>query len=256
MMGGGPEGGPGGMRGGPGLRQGPGPVTERRSVGFRAIASLTVPAYRLYFLFVLGQMGAMNMQMMARSWYVYELSKTPGTNDGSVTMLGAVALANGLPMLTLSLFGGSAGGSSAEEAGAHRRADHVDGHHGRRGNVHHAWFDHRMAPAYCVVPAGNRDGADDACEAGDHPGVGERKHDYERGGAKRRGDESAAPDGPRAGGIPDRIVGHRRRVLHHGAAVRLRSFLILMGVPLTGAVALRGSGMLKQVGGGPLVCQT
>ncbi|MYD36471.1 MAG: MFS transporter [Dehalococcoidia bacterium] len=106
MMGGGPEGGPGGMRGGPGLRQGPGPVTERRSVGFRAIASLTVPAYRLYFLFVLGQMGAMNMQMMARSWYVYELSKTPGTNDGSVTMLGAVALANGLPMLTLSLFGG------------------------------------------------------------------------------------------------------------------------------------------------------
>ncbi len=106
MMGGGPEGGPGGGRGGPGVGQGPGPVTERRSVGFRAIASLTVPAYRLYFLFVLGQMGAMNMQMMARSWYVYELSKIPGTNDGSVTMLGAVALANGLPMLTLSLFGG------------------------------------------------------------------------------------------------------------------------------------------------------
>lgn len=106
MMGGGPEGGPGGSRGGPGIGQGPGPVTERRSVGFRAIASLTVPAYRLYFLFVLGQMGAMNMQMMARSWYVYELSKTPGTNDGSVTMLGAVALANAVPMLTLSLFGG------------------------------------------------------------------------------------------------------------------------------------------------------
>ncbi len=106
MMGGGPEGGPGGMRGGPGLRQGPGPVTEKRSVGFRAIASLTVPAYRLYFLFVLAQMGALNMQMMARSWYVYELSKTPGTNDGSVTMLGAVALANAVPMLALSLFGG------------------------------------------------------------------------------------------------------------------------------------------------------
>ncbi len=107
MMGGGPTGGPDGTRGGPGVGgQPPGPVTERRGVGFRAIASLTVPAYRLYFLFVLGQMGAMNMQMMARSWYVYELSKTPGTNDGSVTMLGAVALANGLPMLTLSLFGG------------------------------------------------------------------------------------------------------------------------------------------------------
>ena len=106
MMGGGAEGGPGGMRGGPGLRQAPGPVTEKRSVGFRAIASLTVPAYRLYFLFVLAQMGALNMQMMARSWYVYELSKTPGTDDGSVTMLGAVALANAVPMLALSLFGG------------------------------------------------------------------------------------------------------------------------------------------------------
>ena len=105
MIGGGPTGGPDGTRGGPGVGgQPPGPVTERRGVGFRAIASLTVPAYRLYFLFVLGQMGAMNI--MARSWYVYKLSKTPGTNDGSVTMLGAVALANGLPMLTLSLFGG------------------------------------------------------------------------------------------------------------------------------------------------------
>ena len=88
------------------MQQGPGPVTERRGVGFRAIASLTVPAYRLYFLFVLAQMGALNMQMMARSWYVYELSKTPGTNDGSVTMLGAVALANAVPMLALSLIGG------------------------------------------------------------------------------------------------------------------------------------------------------
>ena len=106
MMGGPGMGGPGGPQGGPGVRQPPGPVTEKRSVGFRAIASLTVPAYRLYFLFVLGQMGAMNMQMMARSWYVYELSKTPGTNDGSVTMLGAVALANAVPMITLSLFGG------------------------------------------------------------------------------------------------------------------------------------------------------
>ena len=106
MMGGGPMGGPGGTRGGPGTREGPGPVTEQRGVGFRAIASLTVPAYRLYFLFVLGQMGAMNMQMMARSWYVYELSKAPGSNDGSVTLLGTVALANAIPMLALSLFGG------------------------------------------------------------------------------------------------------------------------------------------------------
>ncbi len=85
---------PGGRPGGPDTGQEP-----RGGFGFRAIQSLTVPAYRLYFLFVLAQMGAMNMQMMARSWFVYELSE-------SVSLLGLVALANAVPMLALSLFGG------------------------------------------------------------------------------------------------------------------------------------------------------
>ena len=85
---------PGGRPGGPETGQEP-----RGGFGFRAIQSLTVPAYRLYFLFVLAQMGAMNMQMMARSWFVYELSE-------SVSLLGLVALANAVPMLALSLFGG------------------------------------------------------------------------------------------------------------------------------------------------------
>ena len=85
---------PGGRPGGPDTGQEP-----RGGFGFRAIQSLTVPAYRLYFLFVLAQMGAMNMQMMARSWFVYELSE-------SVSLLGLVALANAVPMLALALFGG------------------------------------------------------------------------------------------------------------------------------------------------------
>ena len=98
MMQGGPPMGqgtrPGGRPGGPDTGQEP-----RGGFGFRAIQSLTVPAYRLYFLFVLAQMGAMNMQMMARSWFVFELSE-------SVSLLGLVALANAVPMLVLSLFGG------------------------------------------------------------------------------------------------------------------------------------------------------
>lgn len=44
-------------------------------------------------------MGAMNMQMVARSWFMYELT-------GSAALLGAVGLANGLPLLLLSLYGG------------------------------------------------------------------------------------------------------------------------------------------------------
>ncbi len=88
-----------GMRGGPDLRENQPELEKRQRFGFRAIASLTVPAYRLYFLFVLGQMGAMNMQMVARSWYVYELTDR-------VSLLGLVALANAIPMLSLSLFGG------------------------------------------------------------------------------------------------------------------------------------------------------
>ena len=88
-----------GMRGGPGLRERPGEPGEARGFGFRAIESLTIPAYRLYFLFVLGQMGAMNMQMMARSWFMWELEE-------NIWLLGMVAGANAIPMLALSLFGG------------------------------------------------------------------------------------------------------------------------------------------------------
>lgn len=44
-------------------------------------------------------MAAMNMQMVARSWFMYELT-------GRAFMLGAVGLGTAIPMLTISLFGG------------------------------------------------------------------------------------------------------------------------------------------------------
>ena len=65
----------------------------------KTFAALKLPAYRIFFGALLMQMTAMNMQMVARSWFMYELS-------GSAVMLGAVGLGSALPMLTVSLFGG------------------------------------------------------------------------------------------------------------------------------------------------------
>jgi MFS family permease len=62
-------------------------------------AALKLPAYRIFFGALVMQMTAMNMQMVARSWFMYELT-------GSAVMLGAVGLGSALPMLTVSLFGG------------------------------------------------------------------------------------------------------------------------------------------------------
>jgi MFS family permease len=57
------------------------------------------PQFRLFWFGSMGQMAAMNMQMMSRTWYAYELS-------GSATMLGLIALSLALPMLIFSLYGG------------------------------------------------------------------------------------------------------------------------------------------------------
>jgi MFS family permease len=74
---------------------------DRRPSGGRVgtFAALRLPAYRIYFGALLMQMAAMNMQLVARSWFMYELT-------GSAVMLGAVGLGSALPMLTISLFGG------------------------------------------------------------------------------------------------------------------------------------------------------
>lgn len=71
----------------------------RAALTGRMFASLGNPHFRLFMAAMMGQMGAMNMQMVARSWFMYELT-------GSAALLGAVGLANGLPLLLLSLYGG------------------------------------------------------------------------------------------------------------------------------------------------------
>ena len=65
----------------------------------RTFTSFKNPVYRLYYGAMMGQMAAMNMQMLARALLIYRLT-------GSAALLGAMGLANALPMLFLSLFGG------------------------------------------------------------------------------------------------------------------------------------------------------
>jgi len=65
----------------------------------RTFSSFKNRIYLLYFGALLGQMAAMNMQMLARSLLVYRLT-------GSGTILGIISVAHAIPMLIFSLFGG------------------------------------------------------------------------------------------------------------------------------------------------------
>jgi len=65
----------------------------------RTFSSLRNRVYRIYLVAMLCQTAPMHMQMFARSFLVYHLT-------GSAVILGALALANAVPMLLLSLFGG------------------------------------------------------------------------------------------------------------------------------------------------------
>ena len=77
------------------IRGGVGRISLRR----QTFSSLKNPVYRLYYGAMLGQMAAMNMQLVARGFLVYDLT-------GSKAILGGLTLAATIPMLFLSLFGG------------------------------------------------------------------------------------------------------------------------------------------------------
>ena len=65
----------------------------------RTFDSIQVPAFRWFFLAMLGQFNAMNMQMFIRGYLVFELT-------GSFAALGVMSLANAIPMFIFSLPGG------------------------------------------------------------------------------------------------------------------------------------------------------
>ena len=86
----------GGMGGGGGGGGGGAPISLKN---LRTFSSFRYPAFRLYYGAMVGQMAAMNMQMVARTLLVFHLT-------GSGTALGIMALGNAAPMLFFSLFGG------------------------------------------------------------------------------------------------------------------------------------------------------
>lgn len=68
--------------------------------GLNTFSSLSNSVFRIYFLGMMGQWFAMNMQMVARSLLVYRIS-------GSGTALGLISLANAIPNIIFSFWGGA-----------------------------------------------------------------------------------------------------------------------------------------------------
>jgi MFS family permease len=66
----------------------------------RTFSSLKNPAFRLYYIGMIGQWSSMNIQIVARSLLIYRIS-----DSGAV--LGLASLANALPMIICSLYGGA-----------------------------------------------------------------------------------------------------------------------------------------------------
>ncbi|MEX2230406.1 MAG: MFS transporter [Dehalococcoidia bacterium] len=71
----------------------------RARFSIRTFSSLRDPGYRWFFISLFSHFASMNMQMFIRGYLVFELT-------GSYAALGVMALANGVPQLGFSLFGG------------------------------------------------------------------------------------------------------------------------------------------------------
>jgi MFS family permease len=78
---------------------GPGAFNQRFH-NLRTFASFKIPAYRMFFLGMIGQWSSFSMEAVARSYLIYDIT-------GSAKMLGLVSLASAVPMVGLSLFGGA-----------------------------------------------------------------------------------------------------------------------------------------------------
>jgi MFS family permease len=73
---------------------------NNRLRNIRTFQSLKYPAFRLYYIGMIGQWSSMNMQIVARSLLIYRIS-----DSGAV--LGLASLANAIPTILFSLYGGA-----------------------------------------------------------------------------------------------------------------------------------------------------
>ena len=72
----------------------------QRLRGIKTFDSFRIPAFRMFFLGMVGQWSSFSMEMVARSYLIYDIT-------GSAAMLGVMSLASAIPMIALSLFGGA-----------------------------------------------------------------------------------------------------------------------------------------------------
>jgi MFS family permease len=80
-----------------------GPIVDQGGIagyGRKIFSSFKNPIYRLYYYSLVGHWAPMQMQMVTRSLLIYRIT-------GSGSLLGLMALANAIPMLVLSLYGGA-----------------------------------------------------------------------------------------------------------------------------------------------------
>lgn len=89
----------GGSGMGEGMGMGRGEAVALDLHNLRTFESLKNPVFRLYFGAMWGWFGSMNVRQIARSLLIYRIGRT-------ATVLGVMSLANSLPMLLFSLFGG------------------------------------------------------------------------------------------------------------------------------------------------------
>jgi MFS family permease len=73
---------------------------NNRLRNIRTFKSLKYPAFRLYYIGMIGQWSSMNMQIVARSLLIYRIS-----DSGAI--LGLASLANAIPTIIFSLYGGA-----------------------------------------------------------------------------------------------------------------------------------------------------
>ncbi|MBI4232863.1 MAG: MFS transporter [Chloroflexi bacterium] len=78
-----------------------GPAAPALSRGLlRPLESLRYPGYRIFWLGMFLVFSSMQMNMIARQWYMYRLTH-------SAVLLGVLGVGSAVPMLALSLFGGT-----------------------------------------------------------------------------------------------------------------------------------------------------
>ncbi len=77
-----------------------GVAITRRLRSIRTFDSFRIPAYRWFFLGMLGQWASFSMENVARSYLIYDIT-------GSAAKLAFVSLASAIPIIGLSLFGGA-----------------------------------------------------------------------------------------------------------------------------------------------------